>query len=337
MARSALVLALMACVALLPSGTLAKFWYGEKKDYDTIIGVRGAWVRTYMETEKVWTRGRPAKAVGVEMSKALFDNIEKVPRQQMTVPPPINFNLDGFEVILAMPDQQQAHSFSKVRINYNKGGHPLAGVYDVDHFDVHFDWDPQPVWDTMFNLTTGPDGPCEGVTPDKYSRVFEPLPKQCFPPDHTQAGQLEWGHGSHLFPLKAPEFNPPRRFNQTLIFGTWGGQVRFVEPMAATSWLKSKAVTGPGSKGVFFSIANPAYYPDDRYVAGRYGYIWSNQKTLKFELRSMRRAAVGCKYNPRLGWAGFRPPIGTPNTVEVTFSPVELCPFPTPDTWKPAA
>ena len=44
-------------------------------------------------------------------------------------------------------------------------------------------------------------------------------------------GNFVWGMGQQLYPLHAPEFNPPRPFKRTLIIGIDNGQLINYEPM----------------------------------------------------------------------------------------------------------
>lgn len=145
----------------------------------------------------------------------------------------------GTALFLSVPAQAAGTNFSTLELDWNPQGHPPPGVYDVPHFDFHFYYIPDSL------RTTIPGG------------VLSSVPSQFLLAGYSQPGPTVPMMGGHSLDLTSPEFNGGH-FSQTFIYGFYGGQEAFVEPMATQAYLEGLA--GAGTSAQSFAIRQPNQY-----------------------------------------------------------------------------
>ncbi len=133
--------------------------------------------------------------------------------------------------------------FEHIVLNWNPMGHPPPHVYSVPHIDFHFYTQKEhkriaitpPAAEDMC-------GPTLPLTCDQLETALEPLPADQQPPEFISPGAVEPRMGNHLLWMFAPELDPdtPSPFSHTWIYGTWGGEITFWEPMITKQYLESQ-------------------------------------------------------------------------------------------------
>lgn len=137
---------------------------------------------------------------------------------------------ERLELDVTLPDQAPA-PYTHIGLNWNPQGHIPPGIYDVPHFDIHFYLISQAERDAI----TLKDGTLE--------LAYQQLATQDTPPGYIIAPEsAEPRMGSHLVDLAWPEFQG-QPFSASFIFGSYQGQVCFIEPMIAKSFLDAKSTT----------------------------------------------------------------------------------------------
>lgn len=121
-----------------------------------------------------------------------------------------------------------------VTVGWNPEGHVPAGVYDVPHFDFHFFLVEQEEVEQEIppgSCDTDDDGTADfGVSCDVQERGVEPLPDVQRPDGYVSTDETVPFMGNHWVNQNAPEFNG-KRFTHTWIYGSYDGQLNFIEPM----------------------------------------------------------------------------------------------------------
>lgn len=213
-------------------------------------GFRGPAVRIGDGIAWTWVKfdeaGEPA-SVGVSLSERA---LEGLPAQDASY-------------VLYFHPRAEATRFQHVLLDYNPHGHDPDGVYDLEHFDIHFYMISnderlaiQPD-DPGFDLDPGPQ-----YLPDMY------LKANCVP-------QM----GCHWVDLLAPEFNGGT-FTRTYIWGTFNGAVIFFEPMITVECMRStQRETLDLRQPPAYQVSG--YYPDSYTLAhldrpGRYNISLDN-------------------------------------------------------------
>lgn len=145
--------------------------------------------------------------------------------------------------------------FEFVGVWWNPDGHPPEGVYDVPHFDFHFYHVAESDVDDIEGspLFGGSDVPTP-VAPDQYPAGYFP--------DHSVVPEM----GLHWFDSSAPEWSGGS-FSHTNIYGSYDGDLIFVEPMITKEFLEGMAEC----ESVTTEIATPERFPE----AGQYPTAYS--------------------------------------------------------------
>lgn len=165
------------------------------------------------------------------------------------------------EYMLALPFE--VAPFTHIVADWNPHGHIPAGIYDVPHFDFHF-------------YMISPEYRSEIIVNDEDMPKFHKAPAAEFlPAGYVMAvpGGEESRMGMHWIDPSSPEFNG-KPFQTTFIYGTYDGQVAFLEPMVAMTFLKAeKHFSAPIKQPQAYETAG--YYPTRyavRYDAARDRY-----------------------------------------------------------------
>lgn len=132
--------------------------------------------------------------------------------------------------------------YDHLELNWNPNGHPPA-IFSVPHFDVHF-----------YTITLEEQMAIPPYTPGS---AFDILPPPAYRPAGyvTNPGEGVAQMGKHWI---APPILPP--FTKVMIWGSYDGEMIFVEPMVALSYLES----GASSSQVFGQpqmFPKPGNYP----------------------------------------------------------------------------
>ncbi len=161
---------------------------------------------------------------------------------------------------LALPEGAPA-PFRHVGFDWNAQGHPPVGVYTIPHFDFHFY--------TIDMAAKAAIVPGETDVPTENGEFAEgPFAERAM--KAPSAGRLPASYayapgsavpmmGGHWIDPASHEFHE-ETFDKTLIYGTWDGEVIFVEPMITKAYIESK----PGSSTPIAapdSVALPGWYP----------------------------------------------------------------------------
>lgn len=151
------------------------------------------------------------------------------------------------EYTLALPKEAASTAYNHIAVDWNPHGHEPQGIYDNPHFDFHFYMINPEERDKI--TAYGKDcknvskKPAPGYIPEGYVPTPGGVPRM----------------GAHWIDPKAPEFNG-QPFNETFIYGFYGGKMVFVEPMATIAFLETKPEI---TKELKLSECYPttAYYP----------------------------------------------------------------------------
>lgn len=164
-----------------------------------------------------------------------------------------------------------ATSVRWVTVGWNPEGHVPVGVYDVPHFDLHFYFMEQEEVEREI-----PPGECDtdgdetadfGVSCEVQERGTEPLPDAQRAPGYVSTEETVPYMGNHWVDQNAPEFQG-ESFTHTWIYGSFDGQLNFIEPMITHEYLEN--LTGREVTDVETPEAFPeaGYYPT-QYVTRR--------------------------------------------------------------------
>ncbi len=112
-----------------------------------------------------------------------------------------------------------------ITIDWEPHGHPPAGIYTLPHFDAHF-----------YMITPAQQA---AITPG--TNANSPLPDPRFVPRGYVSGVATVPFmGVHWSDVTGAEFNPPKLFDKTFIYGFDKGTLAFIEPMTSLRFLQSK-------------------------------------------------------------------------------------------------
>lgn len=224
------------------------------REFGPAISVGNGTVRSYVEKDG---DGMPV-AVGVAISEAATDGLASG---------------HDHTNVLELP-AVEGIPFRHITFGWNPAGHPPERVYDRPHFDVHF-----------FTIS---DEQRRAIVPERpdFAELGNRLPAEPFRPVGYMAdphGPIP-GMGLHWIDPQTPELNGVV-FTETLLFGSWDGELIFIEPMITRDWLLSKP-----------RLAEPLAMPARVPVAGLWPTLWS--ATFDEERREYRIELGG------LGWRG---------------------------------
>jgi hypothetical protein len=143
-----------------------------------------------------------------------------------------------FEHAIPLPDAMARRTdipFKWVLLNWNPAGHIPPGVYDIPHFDIHFEMAPIA---EIFAIEPGPCGP-EFVRCDQFQIGKKPLPPNYIHADFKDVDAVVPAMGNHLIDVTGPEFNK-QPFTRSWIYGVYDGKVIFYEEMVTRGHILSK-------------------------------------------------------------------------------------------------
>ena len=139
--------------------------------------------------------------------------------------------------------------FNHITVNWNPHGHEPNHVYDLPHFDFHF-----------YKISVQ-----ERLSIMPYSGASVPLfdllpPPGYMPPTYipTPAGVPQMG--KHWIDVTSPELNG-HTFSKTFIYGSYNGNVIFMEPMVTLGLIESGANSETNIATPQYFGPNNTYYP----------------------------------------------------------------------------
>ena len=223
----------------------------------------GGTVSSYAELE----RGGAPAAIGVAWSSSALDGLPSDSDEHRCFGRTKNGAIDAgtkcqhtHEFVIPLPDGVAGRTdipFKWVLLNWNPVGHIPPGVYDVPHFDVHFEMGP--IADA-FAIESGPCGP-ELVRCDQFETARKPLPPNYMPPDYVDVEAVVPVMGNHLIDATGPEFQK-EPFTRSWIYGVYDGKVIFYEAMVTRAYLLSKP-NGCLPIKVPKAVGESGYYPTE--------------------------------------------------------------------------
>lgn len=188
--------------------------------------------RTFVQMEN----GRPEE-VGIEMSEAALTGL------------PAGGDHVTNSRTLELPARHQT-PYRHVTLDWNPAGHEPPGIYDLPHFDFHFY-----LISSEARMAIMPTDPEYQAKAAKY-----PAP-QYIPAGYVSpAPDAVPMMGVHWIDPTSPELNG-QQFTRTFIYGSWNGELTFLEPMITRAFLQSKPNTAY-SIPIAARYAVPGYYPD---------------------------------------------------------------------------
>lgn len=177
-----------------------------------LIGNGAAWA--WVEND---AKGTPVR-MGITFTETALSGL----------PEELSAGVKDWEYQLPLPVQASAQPFTHVTMNWNPHGHIPPGVYDVPHFDFHFY-----IIDPMEREKIT----CKGAD---QAKCFRKPDAKYLPPDYILPPGTEFPRmGAHWIDPTSPEFNK-QPFTKTFIYGSYDGQIAFLEPMASKSYLEEK-------------------------------------------------------------------------------------------------
>lgn len=266
----------------------------EGKERCTIYGDRtsllGGRARTYVQIEP---DGKP-HALGLEFTRSMLADLPYDPPfdgnncydingdGELTFHMPMPECAGGYQAILFFPAkivERAKLPFKWFLLNWNPTGHGPPHVYDVPHFDFHFY-----IMDYIDRNFIRP-GPCGIVVNcDDFETATKPVPAGYLPPDYQDFQAVEPRMGNHLVDVTSPEFTPAG-FTRTFVYGSYNGQITYLEPMVTLAFLESQPDEClPVKQPQAFKVAG--YYPMKYCTRYRSGIYTISLEGLKFRQQS---------------------------------------------------
>jgi hypothetical protein len=154
------------------------------------------------------------------------------------------------EFIIAIPDEMHRLPFTDVAINWDPLGHTPGGIYDKPHFDMHF-----------YMISEAQRTAIPPYVSD--SLKFKNVPAaQYLPANYVKAPGGEPKMGAHWVDVTSREFNTnPPQFTETFVYGTYNGDVTFLEPMITYDYLKNVLTSYTRSIPWPARVKKSGYYP----------------------------------------------------------------------------
>jgi hypothetical protein len=188
-------------------------------------------------------------AIGVEMTCGALDGLPQDPE---------NFAASTF--VLKLHQKAKALTpFDHIVVNWNVHGHEPDHVFDVAHFDFHF---------YKISLADQLAIPPYEIAPANFDAN---PPTDYMPPLylHTPGGVPQMG--AHWVDLLAPELNGGA-FTHTFIYGSYDGNVNFLEPMVTLATIES-------GNTIHQDFRQPQKFsPTGKFYPSRYN-IWKNNSS----------------------------------------------------------
>ena len=235
-------LAVALTLAIAPAAHAQEVRYGP----ETALG-EGT-IRTYLIVDD---SGNPSE-LGVAISETAMATLPDLSDK----PPMESF----IAMELTMPEGSPA-PYRLVGFDWNSIGHPPVDIYGEPHFDFHFYMIDTAVKSAIL--------PAEGEAPNEFGEFADTpfaeramkAPTAGYLPVHYAyaPGSAVPMMGGHWIDPASHEFHG-QAFDKTLIYGTWDGEVIFVEPMITKAFIESKP-EGTYDIPAPEKVPSPGWYP----------------------------------------------------------------------------
>ena len=155
------------------------------------------------------------------------------------------------EYTLPMPLLAEIKPYKHITFDWNPQGHDPSGVYDKAHFDIHF-----------YFITKEKRNSITCMDEDRIPCLLVPKAEYLisdYAPTPEGIPKMGW----HWVDLLSPEFNGGI-FTRTLIYGYYGGETIFIEPMVTIEYLLTKETSK-------LPVRRPSKFPyEGGYYPGEY-------------------------------------------------------------------
>ena len=254
---------------------------GIHRQYGAEIKIGNGSVRTYIVLDEK-QGGKPIE-VGVAMSEKSLEGLPAPMAMSGTADGETHAAMDMNMYLLDLPAQNPTQ-YKFVQFDWNPAGHEPAGIYDVPHFDFHFQTVSKEFRAAI--LTSDPN----------FAQKAASYPGAEFRPpfyvDAATAAQAPAAAvtvpqmGVHWFDVRSPELqgmvgNPAgfKPFTRTFLYGTWDGQFIFDEPMITRAYiLAKKTATDPSVIDEVIPVPTAQKYSPAGYYPSAYRITWDAQQ-----------------------------------------------------------
>lgn len=207
----------LSLVSLCTLSAFSACPFCKKKETGLLMGqvtmMGNGTVRSWVDLDKDYT----PRAVGVTFTETALQNLPEVKPGEMAP-----------EFLVSLPKTKAPLAFDHVSVDWNPRGHEPNGIYDKPHFDFHF-YMVEPTERSKITL--------EG---DDLKVCTKPVPPAQMAKGYIQPpGTAIKYMGSHWISPASPELNG-KPFTSTLIYGSYNGEVNFIEPMITLATITSK-------------------------------------------------------------------------------------------------
>ncbi len=177
--------------------------------YGTPVTLGAGEVKSFVKTDN---EGKPL-SMGIALSK-----------EALTQLPTADSTHLFYQYILKLPKELEETTFNHIMVDWNPMGHEPENVYTTPHFDFHFYMISE-----AERMNIGAEDPKMEIIPDaKY------LPADYF---HIPGGVPMMG--KHWVDKLAPEL-ASQPFTTTFLYGSYDGEVTFMEPMITLDYILAK-------------------------------------------------------------------------------------------------
>ncbi|MEO5984252.1 MAG: hypothetical protein ABIP80_02035 [Ferruginibacter sp.] len=150
--------------------------------------------------------------IGIELTAAAFASLPH----------------EGARLLLPLHHKaKEVTPFDHIGFNYLEHGHPPMNVFTVAHFDAHF-----------YMMTVAERLAIPAVTLATLPLFTLAPPQDYMPFSYFQAGP-EAQMGQHWIP-PPPTFLP---FSRVMVYGTFNGELTFIEPMVSVAYMRTVGIT----------------------------------------------------------------------------------------------
>ncbi|GEO05629.1 hypothetical protein AAE02nite_32930 [Adhaeribacter aerolatus] len=207
-------------------------------------GVARAWVMVDVNKQPI--------SIGVDLSaKAVLD-----------------MGHEPVEYTLQLPKQVAVPPYDHIDFGWNPEGHEPEEFYGVPHFDMHF-----------YMITEALQATIPFLAPPAFD--LAPATKY-LPAGYVLGPGLVPNMGAHWVDVLSAEFNGGK-FTKTFIYGSYNGNVTFLEPMFTLAYLQNLAALGTSTP-----IRQPAAYQRAGYYPTSYTISYdSSPKSYRISLNNL--------------------------------------------------
>ena len=171
---------------------------------------------------------------------------------------------EPIEYTFQLPKQVPVPPFDHIELGWNPNGHEPEGIYTSPHFDLHF-----------YMITSAFQATIPFLAPPAFDA---PVPSQYFPSSppskYFMTPGLVPNMGAHLVDLLSPEFQPGGTFTKTFIYGSYQGNITFLEPMFTLEYLRALATGAQTIETA--AIPQPAAFQRAGYYPTSYTISYDN-------------------------------------------------------------